>query len=453
MEQTSEIKTHVMIIGGGIAGSMAAIAAARMHVSVVLVEEKGCLGGSLTCCGTGPMMTFHAGEKQVIRGIADEVIQRLKAKGLSPGHIPDSTGYTYTVTPFDSEGLKRELEVMCIESGVEILYHTVLSSVSLTDKTITHLDLLSCGVHLQATAQVFIDASGDADLLFQSGVPTMQGREEDGKDQPLTMNFKLDHVDIDQIRDLMDREVTLFPLLQKKAGLEKTAERISCSGFEAIMQKGREDGAISFDRKMVLFFETNTPNQVIVNMTRIKDINPVDPFQLSYAEREGRRQVWEIFDFIKKHVPGFDRAELLLSGPNIGVRSSRRLQGVYTLTIEDVLSGRKFSDGIALCGYPVDIHSCDTKDNKTVFLSDGSYYSLPYRCFVTPKLTNCLATGRIVSATFEAQASLRVSPMCAAMGQATGVAAALCVKNQVNTLQLDTNQLRQKLVEQGAMVE
>lgn len=453
MEHTSEIKAHVIIIGGGIAGSLAAIAAARMHVSVMLIEEKGCLGGCLTSCGTGPMMTFHAGEKQVIRGIAEELIQRLKEKGLSPGHIPDTTGYTYTVTPFDSEGMKRELEVMCIESGVQILFHTVLSSVCIEDKAITQLDLLSCGSHLKATADIYIDASGDADLLYQSGVPTNQGREQDGKDQPLTMNFKLDHVDIDQIRELMDKEVTLFPLLKKKPGLEKTAQRISCSGFEAIMRKGQEEGTITFDRKIVLFFETNRKNQVIVNMTRVKDVNPVDPFQLSYAEREGRKQVWEIFHFIKKNIPGFSQSELLFSGPNIGIRSSRRLQGLYTLTVDDVLSGRKFSDGIACCGYPVDIHSCDTKDNQTVFLSNGSYYTLPYRCLITSKLTNCLVSGRIVSATFEAQASLRVSPMCAAIGQAAGVAAALCVQNEVNPLQLDTAQLRQCLCEQGAVVE
>ena len=94
----------VIVCGAGIAGSMAAIAAARMGARVLVIEEEGYPGGSMTAMGTGPMMTFHAGEKQTVRGLMDEMIERLKRKNLSPGHIIDSTGYTYTVPPFSAEG-------------------------------------------------------------------------------------------------------------------------------------------------------------------------------------------------------------------------------------------------------------------------------------------------------------------------------------------------------------
>ena len=100
---------EVVIVGGGVAGTMAAVAASRHGARTLLVEETGQLGGSLTTCGTGPMMTFHAGDMQVIKGLGEELVSRLKYKGLSPGHTVDSTGYTYTVTPFDTEGMKREL--------------------------------------------------------------------------------------------------------------------------------------------------------------------------------------------------------------------------------------------------------------------------------------------------------------------------------------------------------
>ena len=120
-----------IVAGGGIAGSLAAASAGRMGLSVLLAEEQGALGGSMTSSGTGPMMTFHAGSTQVIRGITDELVRRLVKKGLSPGHTVDSTGYTYTVTPFDAEGFKRELELMCLEAGVTILYHSSIESVSL----------------------------------------------------------------------------------------------------------------------------------------------------------------------------------------------------------------------------------------------------------------------------------------------------------------------------------
>ena len=115
----TELRYDVVVAGGGIAGTLAAVAASRHGAKVLIVEETGSLGGCLTTCGTGPMMTFHAGDKQVIKGLGDELIERLKAKKLSPGHTVDSTGYTYTVTPFDAEGMKRELELMAIESGAE----------------------------------------------------------------------------------------------------------------------------------------------------------------------------------------------------------------------------------------------------------------------------------------------------------------------------------------------
>jgi len=159
------MKTYDLIVaGGGIAGSMAAIAAARLGIQVLLLEEEGYLGGSLTACGTGPMMTFHAGETQVIRGIADEVINRLVAKGLSVGHIPDSTGYTYTVTPFDAEGMKRELELMCLEANVALLFHTSIVRTDIQDGLLSSIDCLCAGNLFTLSASYFIDATGDADL-------------------------------------------------------------------------------------------------------------------------------------------------------------------------------------------------------------------------------------------------------------------------------------------------
>jgi flavin-dependent dehydrogenase len=119
----------VIVVGGGISGAMAGIGAARAGAKTLVVEQYGFLGGMLTAAGVGPMMTFHAGDEQVIRGTTGELIDRLKEKGQSPGHIFDTTGYTYSVTPFDVEGMKRELELMLTEAGGEVLYHAMLASV------------------------------------------------------------------------------------------------------------------------------------------------------------------------------------------------------------------------------------------------------------------------------------------------------------------------------------
>ena len=449
----TELDYDVVIAGGGIAGSLAAVAAARHGARTLLVEETGQLGGSLTTCGTGPMMTFHAGDQQVIKGLGEELISRLVEKGLSPGHTVDSTGYTYTVTPFDTEGMKRELELMATESGAELLYHAKIVSADVKEGKAESLTVSSMGYLIRIKAKVFVDSTGDAILLRLAGVPVLSGRDNDGVNQPMTMNFKLSGVDIPLIRSIMEKDVELFPFLkQHPKGLEKKASRLSFSGFQEIMRKGMESGELDIDRDIVLCFETNNLNEVIVNMTRIPRLDPLDPFDISKAETEGRRQVWEMYAYLKKHVPGFSNALLLTSGPRVGVRSSGRMSGVYTITASDILSETKFSDGIACCGYPIDIHS-DGAETKSTFLRWGGYYSIPYRCLINSAVGNVMAAGRDISSTFEAHASLRLSPCCTATGQAAGTAAALAVKESISPLDVDTDNLRKTLREDGAIVE
>ena len=442
----------LIVAGGGIAGSMAAIASARLGIQVLLLEEEGYLGGSLTACGTGPMMTFHAGETQVIRGLADEMINRLVAKGLSVGHIPDSTGYTYTVTPFDAEGMKRELELMCLEANVTLLFHTSIVRTNVQEGLLSSIDCLCAGNLFTLSASYFIDATGDADLIAMAGIPFEQGRESDGKDQPMTMNFKLVGVDIDTIRNLMDSDVGLFPLLAPKAGLQHTASRLSFSGFQEIMREGMATKEITFDRDIVLCFETNAQNEVIVNMTRVNGKNPVDPIGLTEAELEGRRQVWELYKFLGKHIPGFENARMTYSGPRIGIRSSRRLKGAYRVTVEDLFGQKKFEDAISACGYPIDIHSPDGQSTDSQFFPHGAYYTIPLRSLLNTQVPNVLAAGRNISCEFAAHASLRVSPSCAAIGQGAGTAVAVAVTSQKDLFSLDVSLLQSQLLSDGAFI-
>ena len=449
----TNLEYDVVVAGGGVAGVMAAVASSRHGARTLLVEETGLLGGSLTTCGTGPMMTFHAGDEQVIKGLGEELVARLKAKNLSPGHTVDSTGYTYTVTPFDTEGMKRELELMLLESGAKVLYHAKIVKAEVKEGLASSITIASMGYLINIKGKVFIDATGDAILLKLAGVPVASGREPDGVNQPMTMNFKLSGVDIPLIRDIMEKDVELFPFLkQHPKGLEKKAARLSFSGFQEIMKKGISSGELDIDRDIVLCFETNNLNEVIVNMTRIPHLDPLDPFDISLAETEGRRQVWEMYAYLKKHVPGFSEAVLLTSGPRVGVRSSGRMVGCYAITAEDILSETKFDDGIACCGYPIDIHS-DGAETKSTFLRWGGYYSIPYRCLINSSVPNVMAAGRDISSTFEAHASLRLSPCCTATGQAAGTAAAQAIADGVLPLDVDTAKLRQSLREDGAVVE
>ena len=452
MTQMNLKNYDVAVIGCGIAGSMAAIAAARHGSSVIAIDEAGYPGGALTAMGTGPMMTFHAGETQVVRGLPQEMVTRLMARGFSPGHTVDSTGYTYTVTPFSSEGMKCILEEMMVEAGVTLLYHTTVYRTSVEEGLLKQIHCFSCGKNFTVQANIFVDATGDGDLFALSGVPFTKGRSSDGKSQPMTMNFKIDGVDTARIRSFMEKSPELFPFLCKKPGIEKYASRLSVSGFQEIMKRGIQEGKITFDRDIVLTFETDREGEMIVNMSRINGEDPIDPLSLTRAEIKGRRQVFELLSYLRQNVPGYESAKLLFSGPNVGIRSSRQMVGVYTLTADDILSNRVFEDRIAAFGYPIDIHSADGTETNSTFLKEGTWYTIPYRCLINNEVPNLMAAGRNISCSFEAQASTRVSPCCAALGEAAGCAAHLASRSNVLPTEINISELQETLRQEGAFI-
>jgi flavin-dependent dehydrogenase len=179
----------VIVVGGGVSGSHAAIAAGRIGAKVLLIEQFGFLGGSLTAMGVGPMMTFHnrAG-RQLVFGSPNEMVNRLVARGASPGHILDGTGYCSTVTPFDAEMLKVVLEDMVLEAEVDILYHTRSIEIDKEARKINSVFIHNKGGIQEVKADLFVDASGDSEIVKLSGVPFTVGRIEDNKSQPMTRN-------------------------------------------------------------------------------------------------------------------------------------------------------------------------------------------------------------------------------------------------------------------------
>lgn len=442
----------VLIVGGGISGSVAAISAARLGMKVLLAERYGFLGGTLTANGTGPMMTFHAGDRQVIKGITGEIIERLLKKGKSPGHIFDTTCYTYTVTPFDAEGLKTELENMLKEAGGDILYHSFVCDVNMESNKITHVTLAGKNGITKINAKVFIDATGDADLSRFAGLNTRLGRPEDGKCQPVTLNMKLYNVDTEKIKKYIMENPSDFPRMD----VSKTysAERLSVGGYNNTFADAKKRGEITFEREFLLFFETNNPGEVIVNTTRISNINPLIPAELTRAEIEGRRQCEEIFSFLKNRISGFENAKIACTGPFLGVRGSAQTEGIYTITEEDIVTCREFEDTIAHGAYPIDIHPPEGADDSmfdVVKLKDGNFYNIPYRCLIG-KTENLITVGRCISATFEAQAAIRVSPIAGAIGHAGGVAACISLMDDCPVYEADIIKIRESLKKQNAFL-
>ena len=443
---------NVVVIGGGPAGAVAAIAAARQGVKVLLVEQNGYLGGMLTGAGVGPQMTFHAGNTQVVRGIPDEIISRLQELGLSPGHMEDFVGYASSVTPFDAEGMKLILETMAAEAGVQLLYHTVYTGCTVENGNITKVKLYSKSGFFDVTADVFLDCSADADLATHAGVSSVYGRESDNLAQPMTMNIKVANVDREKVMAYVKSNQNDMLSTIPFDRLEMIP-RTGIQGAYAVIKSAKTMGEFDVDRDMVLCFETNNPGEFILNMSRIVRKSAIDPFQLTEAEMEGRRQAHLIVAFMRKYIPGFEYCRIVSTGPSIGVRESRKINGCYKLTAEDLLDNRMFSDAIAMGGYPIDIHSPDGAAMKHRFLKTGSWYSIPYRCLITNEVNNLIVAGRCISTTHEACAAIRVTPIVMAIGQAAGTAAAQSVLSGQFANQLDTEMLRKTLKKNGAFLE
>jgi hypothetical protein len=445
-------ETEVLVIGGGNAGCAAAIAAARNGVRVMLVERYGFLGGTATAALVGPWMSFHAGRERVVGGIAQEIVQRLVAMGASPGHIEDASSYVPTITPIDPEYLKALLFDMMEEAGVRLLLHALfLEALVETDaegKRIVGAAFQTVAGRCEVRAQRVIDATAEAHVSASAGVPFQMGDEREGLVQPMTMIFRLSHVELEEtaayLREHPDQIRTHLDPSQFSA-----ATLTAVAGFWEAWRQAREAGEVSIPREIVSFFASPYPDEVVVNMTRVLRLNPLDPDDLTRAEIEARRQVMELLRFFKARIPGFKNARLAGTATQVGIRESRRIVGEYLLTAEDLLAARQFPDAIARSGYPIDLHNPKGEGTVTKRLPPGKTYEIPYRCLVPLKVEQLLVAGRSISTTHEAIASTRLTPTVMTIGQAAGTAAALSLRTGVTPRRIETAQLREALIKQG----
>jgi hypothetical protein len=437
----------VLVVGGGNAGCAAAIAAARHGAKTLLVERYGFLGGTATAAMVGPWMTFHSGNDRIVGGIAQEIVERLMAKGASPGHIRDSSDYVPTITPFDPEVHKALLFEMMREAGVSLVLHAYVLEARVEDDTVRGATFATVGGVREYRGRVVIDSTADAFVAASAGVPTQQG-DSRGRVQPATLMFRLSHVDLsklsvyvrshpDQMRTSLKTHERTPPALTAVAGLYDLWER------------AKEEGTVDVPRELVSFFISPYPDEVTVNMTRVIDIDPLDPGDLTRAEIESRLQAMQLLEFFKSRVPGFENARIAATGTQVGIRESRRIVGRYTLTRDDVLQARRFDDAVARSAYPIDIHNPSGKGTTTQRLAPGKAYEIPYRCMVPVNREQLLVAGRCISTTHEALASTRLTPTVMTLGQAAGTAAALARKRRVNVGDVNTDELRAMLTADG----
>jgi hypothetical protein len=411
----------VLVVGGGSAGSSAAIAAARTGARTLVVERFGFLGGT----GAAVLDTFYgyytpgSVERKVVGGVPDEVAEGLEARGVllkRPNTYGAGAGLTY-----DPEVLKVVWDELVSQSGARVLFHCYFADVLRDGPRVTGV-IVGTKRGLRAIrASVIVDASGDADVVARAGAP-FEDSGALGIAQSLTTTFKVINVDVPK--------ATAFP---KK---ELWARMAVASDYEL----PRKEGSAHI---------TPMHGVMVTNMTRVAGVDATDPDALSKAEMEGRKQALEYMRFLRDQIPGYEHAELGGLSVGIGVRETRRIQGEYWITKEDVLSARKFADGIAQCGAPIEEHHAGG-DTKWEYLPDGETVDIPYRALQPLTLENVLVAGRCLSASHEAHASIRSIGQCMAMGQAAGLAAAMARDGVVRNV--NVNELRSRLLEMGGLV-
>lgn len=420
----------LVVLGGGAAGTMAAIAAAKKGVKTLIIEAGNCLGGTRTA---GAVDTFYGffstlpSQDRIVGGLSWQVVERLYAQNAC-FERQNSYGAGKGIT-YDLEALKRVLDEMICEAGIDVLFGVVAFNADYTDsldgKKVRSIDIATKRGVIKVSAKVFIDASGDADLIYWCDGEFCP--LEDGETmQSLTTIFCVGNVDMQEAGKISSKELSEL--------MHKAAERG--------MKLPRLDGS---------FHKTTGKGVVQANMVRIGNVDATDPWEVSKAEIEGRRQMKEYLDFLKQYVPGFSESYLVGVSQHIGVRETRRILGEYVLTERDVVEASKFDDAVVCCSAPIEEHHAG-RDTRWARVQGDGIYHIPYRSLKPKGFVNVLAVGRCLSATHKAQASARSTAQVMGMGEAAGVAAAIAIDQGIELNKVRFDDIKLALLANGVML-
>jgi glycine/D-amino acid oxidase-like deaminating enzyme len=421
----STMDADVVVCGGGVAGAMAAIAAARAGASVLLVERYGFLGGNATAGAVAQFNSWQtANGRRVVAGLADEVVERLRRYGGAGEHASFvmSTGHRMDRVEYAPEVLKLVLDDMIQEAGVRPLLHASVLDVTASGRRIDGLQVLTKSGVIALRARVWIDASGDIDALRRAGAAFLE--LDDGEAlQPATMMFRFGPIDFARFDALSREEIA------------------------ALARRGYEDGQLA--RAALHASRDPFSTDAWFNISRL-GIDATDAMALGAAEIEGRRQAWKAAQYLRRCVPGCEAGQLRAFGTQVGVRETRRIVGDHVLTSEELLLPEQFPDAIAAGAYPIDIHPAAGGELRYEGLGDDHAYQIPYRSLIPVGFDNALVVGRGVSATHSAHAAIRVMTISMAVGQAAGQAAAMAAKRDGKVRAVPIPALRERLLAEGA---
>lgn len=450
--QTQTIRCDVAVIGGGVSGVTAAIAAARQGMQVFLVEREEFLGG-VSVSGLGLLGFRDRTGKAVINGIAQEIVNRLEKLKGTLGHNP--CPILNSLTPINAALMRLILFEMCRESEVKLLLGCTPVSADIQDERLSRICIYGSDSSFYLDAKIYIDATGDGELCEMAGIPFEKG-DSDGELQPASLIFSVSGICKEELLQYIDENPSEVETpkgyeMKTDPSFFHTVKGYNLLGLDALIQKARAAGDyVDVPRDRFSLITHPNDDTTVINNTRIIHFDGTDPWQLSRGTQEAFRQMEELIRFMPSYIPGYENCALSFVSPMLGVRETRRFDGKRRLCKDDILSGKIPPDTVALCGYNVDIHHGQDEGSELYIVSHA--YGIPYGCMVPLKMKGLIFTGRTICVDRVAFGSSRIMSTCMAMGQAAGTAAALCIQNGYDPDTIPVEDLRSLLLKNGAVL-
>jgi flavin-dependent dehydrogenase len=416
-------EVDVFIAGGGPAGAVAAVAAARQGSKVFLAENHSCFGGMGTA-GLVPMFCqFTDGVNFLAGGFGRKIFDRLH---LIHGDV--GAGFTTNNT----ELLKRVYDDLITEAGVLFNFHTRVIDVQLDGKRISYAICNSKNGIFAVKAQTFVDCTGDGDLAAMSGADYEKG-DEDGTLMPGTLCSVWSNID------------------WKNRSLD----------HHAMLEQAFADGVFSIPDRHIPGMAFLGHGVAGANIGHVYDLDGTDDESVTRGLLRGRKIIPEFERYYKEYLKGYENMTLVATASLLGVRETRRILGDYVMSLDDFKKRACFDDEIGRYSYPVDIHPNKndpesyrkfSEEFATLCYKDGESYGISYRALVPKDLDNVFVAGRCISSDRYIQSSVRVMPACFITGQAAGTAASmLAASNSAQTAHdIDVKSLQRKLTAIGA---
>ena len=436
----------VVVCGGGFSGFSAAYSAAREGAKVALIERNGALGGVGTLGLVNHILGVRAYENGVLKSCVAGVFAQIERRMLDKGYGVDARSIDPELNPhgwkrslaagfiFDNEQMKALLEQMLSEVGVKLLYYTDVIDVIRQDEHIEGVVIYNkCGLAL-VRGKCFVDATGDGDICALAGCPFNMGDEEGGL-SAASLEMHVENVDSEALTEYM-----------RSTGDVR---------FKAIIERLKREGEWPFAYSIFISVRLMQDDVYMINTIRQVGVDGTDVDSMTRATVSGRQENLQLLEVMRKYFPGFGNATLRGVAPVIGIRETRRIKSRYDLGVDDVIRSVDFEDGIALSGYGWDMP--DPKDPSHQpyegVARASCFTQIPYRALLPIGADNLIAVGRCIGVEREALGVVRVMGPCIAMGECAGIAAKMALVGDGCFANVNTDELRKKIIERGGMVD